>query len=275
MRTSAPMSGYGAREVARMLGLSVGQVRSYVRAGFLDPARGMRGALRFSFSDLVLLRAAKGLVAARIPSRRVKRALALLRAQLPEGRSLRDVHIRAEGDRIVVGDGARRWSPEDGQVLFDFGTAELARRIAPLARKASDATADDLFERGCDLEEADREAAAEAYAKALELDPGHADSHVNLGRLMHEAGDAESAAQHYRCALTSRPDDSTAAFNLGVALEDLGRRAEAISAYQLAVACDPPCPDAHYNLSRIYEHLGQGAPALRHLRTYRALTGKN
>ncbi|MFL5421562.1 MAG: MerR family transcriptional regulator, partial [Myxococcales bacterium] len=107
MRTSAPMSGYGAREVARMLGLSVGQVRSYVRAGFLDPARGMRGALRFSFSDLVLLRAAKGLVAARIPSRRVKRALALLRAQLPEGRSLRDVHIRAEGDRIVVGDGAR------------------------------------------------------------------------------------------------------------------------------------------------------------------------
>src|SRR3954468_17154390 len=103
VRTSAPMSGYGASEVARMLGLSVGQVRSYVRAGFLEPARGTRGALRFSFSDLVRLRAAKGLVAARIPSRRVKRVLARLRDQLPEGRSLRDVHIRAEGDRIVVG----------------------------------------------------------------------------------------------------------------------------------------------------------------------------
>ena len=71
-----------------------------------------------------------------------------------------------------------------------------------------------------------------------------------------------------------RANDSTAAFNLGVALEDLGRRAEAISAYQLAVVGDPPCADAHYNLSRIYEHLGQGAPALRHLRTYRALTGE-
>src|SRR5438105_6202328 len=149
------VTGYGAREVARMLGLSAGQVRSYVRAGFLDPSRSARGEMRFSFSDLVLLRAAKGLVAARIPSRRVKRALARLRAQLPEGRSLRDLHIRAEGDRIVVGDGARRWSPEDGQVLFDFGTAELARRIAPLARKAASASADDFFERGCDLEEAD------------------------------------------------------------------------------------------------------------------------
>jgi len=267
-------TGYGAREVARMLGLSVGQIRSYVRAGFLDPSRSARGEMQFSFSDLVLLRAAKGLVAARIPSRRVKRALSRLSAQLPEGRSLRDVHIRAEGDKIVVGDGARRWSPEDGQVLFDFGTAELARRIAPLARKAKGASADDFFERGCDLEEADPEAAADAYAKALELDPDHADAHVNLGRLMHEAGDAATAAEHYRHALAKRGNDSTAAFNLGVALEDLGRRAEAISAYQLAVQGDPPCADAHYNLSRIYEHLGQGAPALRHLRTYRALTGE-
>jgi len=56
-------------------------------------------------------------------------------------------------------------------------------------------------------------------------------------------------------------------------LEDLGRRAEAIAAYQLAITTDPHCADAHYNLSRLYEHLGQGAPALRHLRTYRALTG--
>jgi tetratricopeptide (TPR) repeat protein len=267
------MTGYGASEVARMLGLSVGQVRSYVRAGFLAPSRGPRGALRFSFSDLVLLRAAQGLVCARIPSRRVKRALRRLRSQLPEGRNLRDVHIRAEGDRIVVGDGARRWTPEDGQVLFDFGTAELARRIAPLARRAANASADDFYERGCDLEEADPRAAREAYAKALDLDPDHAEAHVNLGRLLHESKDPAGAADHYRRALARRGDDATAAFNLGVALEDMGRRAEAISAYQLAIAADPRCADAHYNLSRLYEHLGQGAPALRHLRTYRALTG--
>src|ERR671923_2743940 len=124
------MSGYGAREVAKMLGLSVGQVRAYVRAGFLEPSRGPRGELRFSFQDLVLLRTAQGLVSARIAPRRVRAALRRLRSQLPEGRTLRDVHIRAEGDHIVVGDGARKWSAEDGQVLFDFATAELARRIA-------------------------------------------------------------------------------------------------------------------------------------------------
>src|SRR5438270_10799957 len=99
------MSGYGAREVAKMLGLSVGQVRAYVRAGFLEPDRGPRGELRFDFQDLVLLRTAQGLVSARIPPRRVKAALKKLRQQLPEGRALRGVRIRAEGDRIVVGDG--------------------------------------------------------------------------------------------------------------------------------------------------------------------------
>src|SRR5207253_2558833 len=107
-----------------------------VRAGFLDPARGARGELRFSFHDLVVLRAAKGLVAARIPGRRVKKALQNLRGRLPEGRELRGLRIAAEGDRIVVHDGGARWQADDGQVLFDFETRELLRKVAPLQRKA-------------------------------------------------------------------------------------------------------------------------------------------
>src|SRR5439155_70431 len=106
------MGGYGAREVAKMLGLSVSEVRAYVRAGFLEPTRGPRGALRFSFQDLVLLRTAKGLVSARIAPRRVRSALRKLKEQLPEGRPLRGVHIRAVGDRIVVGDGDASWRPK-------------------------------------------------------------------------------------------------------------------------------------------------------------------
>src|SRR5437879_7840340 len=147
------MSGYAAREVAKMLGLSVGQVRAFVRAGFLAPTRGPRGELRFSFQDLVLLRTAKGLISARIPPRRVRGALRKLKEQLPEGRPLRAVHIHAEGDRIVVGDGDARWSPESGQVLFDFGARELARKVAPLQLKASDANVADWSESGYDLGE--------------------------------------------------------------------------------------------------------------------------
>ena len=263
------MSGYGAREVAKMLGLSLGQVRAYVRAGFLEPTRGPRGELRFSFQDLVLLRTAQGLVSARIAPRRVRSALRKLKERLPEGRPLRGVHIRAEGDRIVVGDGRASWSPESGQVLFDFGTRELARKVAPLRLQARDAP--DWYERGCDLEEAAPDEARDAYRRALDLDPEHADAWVNLGRLLHDAGNPRAAAEHYRRAIELRPDSSTALFNLGVALEDLRMPDEAILAYRTALAADPGCADAHYNLAHLYERRGDPAAALRHLRTYRRL----
>ena len=268
-----------------MLGLSVGQVRAWVRAGFLEPERGARGALRFSFQDLVLLRTAKGLLSARIPPRRVRSALSRLRMLLPEGRSLRGVKIIADGDRIVVGDGDARWQADSGQVLFDFDTAELARKVAPLFLRSTRAgegglreagaaaeSAADWYERGCDLEEAAPAEARAAYRRALELDPAHPDAHLNLGRLLHEAGDATAAAAQYRSALASRPADATAEFNLGVALEDLGQTDDAVAAYARALALDPALADAHYNAARLYEKKGQAARAIRHLRTYKQLT---
>src|SRR3989449_7935912 len=83
------MTGYTTEEVARLLGLSPAQIRSYTRAAFLSPARaaGGRGELRFSFQDLVLLRAAKGLMAARIPAAKIRSSLRRLKQQLPRGRS--------------------------------------------------------------------------------------------------------------------------------------------------------------------------------------------
>lgn len=263
------MSGYGSREVARMLGLTVAQVRAFVRDGFVKPERGDRGALRFSFQDLVLLRTAKGLVNAQIAPRRVKSALRKLRGQLPAGRELRSVHIHADGDRIVVGAGEAQFEAESGQVMFDFGTAELARKVEPLERSAENAGG--WYERGCELEETEPARAREAYEKAVALEPGHADARVNLGRLLHEAGETSAAAEQYRQALAAHPINAVAAFNLGVALEDLRLWEESLLAYQQSLQLDPALADAHYNLFRIYEQRGQGAAALRHLRTYRKL----
>jgi tetratricopeptide (TPR) repeat protein len=270
------VSGYGVSEVAKMLGLSPGQVRSWVRAGFLAPERGPRGELRFSFHDLVLLRTAKELISARIPARRVRQQLEALRERLPEGRPLRTLRIAAEGEMLVVGqDGVRMRA--DGQVLFDFDTAELARKVAPAALEAARAReaahdAEDWYERGCDLEEADASEARACYRRALELDPSHPAAHLNLGRLLHEAGDPRAAAAHYRLALESSEEDATAWFNLGVALEDVRDAEGALEAYTRAVALDPGEEDAHFNAARLYEKRGQKAAAIRHLRAYRKLT---
>ena len=275
------MKGYSTTEVARILELTPRQVRASVRSGLIEPRRGSRGEFRFSFQDLVFLKTARGLFAARIPRRRVRETLEKLRGQLPAGRRLGGVRIAVEGKRIVVSDGSARWQPESGQALFDFGIADLARRAAPVARRAfSEAkeeegatlSAEQWYRWGCELEAAAPEEAAEAYRRALAIDADHADAHVNLGRLLHEAGDAEAAREHYRRALEERPEDATAAFNMGVALEDLGRPADALAAYEKAVALDPRNADAHYNAANLCERLGRPADALRHLKDYRVLT---
>ncbi len=280
--------GYSAAEVAKLIGVSVRQVESYLRAGFLSPARDADGEPRFSFQDVVLLRTAKGLVGARIAPARVKRALARLKQQLPAGRPLTGVAIAAEGNRIVVRDGGARFDPESGQVLFDFRVADLAeaagldggRAIAALEsrrpRKDEAAgAAEDWYQIGCRREdEDDADGAVASYRRAIEADPAHADAHINLGRLLHERGDAAAALLCYERALELKPEDALAAFNLGVALEDAGRLDDAASAYRRALATDPRSADAHYNLAGIYERLGDRAAAIRHLRAYKKLTGR-
>jgi tetratricopeptide (TPR) repeat protein len=274
-----PAHGLNALEAAKLLDLTPAKVRAYVRAGFLDPARGPRGAYRFSFQDIVVLRTAKAL-AEHIPARRVRRALRRLKSQLPSGRPLTGVRISIDGDDVVVRDGATAWKPESGQGVLDFDVADLATKAAPFVRRATgaaqraedDLTAEEWLHVGLDLEPHDLDRARDAYRRALELDPSLADAHVNLGRLLHEAGHVEAAATHYRQALALRPRDSTAAFNLGVALEDQGQAAEAVRAYESAVGADASNADAHFNLAQLMERAGRKAAAIRHLKAYRQLT---
>jgi tetratricopeptide (TPR) repeat protein len=274
------MKCYTTRDVAKLLGLSEAQVRSHARVGYLSPDRGPRNSYRFSFQDLVLLRAAKALSEARLAPRRIRRALRTLTRQLPAGRSLSGLRISSEGDRIVVRDGQESWNPESGQLLLDFHVAELADRAGPTARRLArrarrsdePLTAEQWYSLGVDLESAAPEEARDAYTWAVTLDPRHASARVNLGRWLQEDGHPELAVAEYRAALASQPRHPAAAFNLGTALEELGRRTEAIQAYRRALDADGRFADAHFNLARLYEQSGKRAAALRHLKAYKLLS---
>jgi tetratricopeptide (TPR) repeat protein len=271
---------YGLREVAGLLGLGEGQIRGWVRAGFLEPGRGPRGELRFSFQDLAFLRLVRDLASARVPPRRVRRALDVLKAGLGGGAPLSSLRLAAAGDEVVARREGVVWNAVSGQRLFDF-EAEVTPEVVDLARAAGaeDASlelaeemdAADWYELGCELHEREPEAAREAYERALGLEPELADAHVNLGCVLHDAGKLADAESHYRAALALRADDAVAWFDLGVVLEDQERLADAQAAYASSLGCDPACADAHYNLARIHDRLGDTAAALQHLRAYRAL----
>ena len=87
------MQQYALRDVERLLQMTRGAVLGLVRAGFVTPVRGRRGEYRFSFQDLIVLRTAGALTAARVPTRRITRALRALQRYLAElGAALRPSH---------------------------------------------------------------------------------------------------------------------------------------------------------------------------------------
>ena len=164
------------------------------------------------------------------------------------------------------------------QRAFDFERAPTRRAARvirlPTASAPSERDSDEWYHLGCELEPADPERARAAYDRALALAPAHADAHLNLGCLDHEAGRLADAEVHYRAALAARADDVTARFDLAVVLEDRDRVDEARDAYLACLARDPACAEAHYNLARLCERAGDLAAALRHLVAYRRLIAK-
>jgi tetratricopeptide (TPR) repeat protein len=273
---------FSAEQVAGLLGLAPAQLRSFVRRGVVEPARGPRGELRFTFQDLVFLRVVARLGASRISQRRVERAVRGLRERFPD-QPLSGVRLAANGAEVVVREHDRTWSAESGQYWLRFdGTAPAAApepapsrlSVAPASEPPIEvaATAEGWYVFGCEIEATDADAARDAYARALALDPRLAEAHVNWGCLEHEAGRLEFAEAQYRAALAIRGDDAVAAFNLAVVLEDRGRLAEARSAYERTLALDAGCADAHFNLARLCDQLGEANAALRHLQAYRKLT---
>ena len=154
-----------------------------------------------------------------------------------------------------------------------------SRRAARAARAGGAATVDaveqsatEWFELGYELEATSVDQARDAYQRAIAADGGHADAHLNLGRLLHESGDLASAERHYRHAIEAAPEEATAAFNLGVVLEDLHREVQAIAAYERAMGSDPDFVDAYHNLVRLLEKRGDKAGALRVLKRLRERT---
>src|SRR5688572_9558721 len=114
------MKAYSTREVAGLLGISEQRIRGLVRSGVVAPQSGSQGRLSFSFQDIVLLRTAKGLADAEVPTRPISTSLKALAEQLPANRPLSAVRVQVDGNRVIVRDNSTLWEPETGQTVLDF-----------------------------------------------------------------------------------------------------------------------------------------------------------
>jgi len=269
------MHRYSVREVEKLLGLPRSTIRALTEAGFVSPARGPRNAWLFSFQDLIVLRTAQALAAAKVPHRRITKSLKELRRHLPQEMPLSGLRISAVADRVVVKEGANHWQAESGQYLLAFQGDPVEGSLSVIERvvDAESASAEEWFDRAVALERDDVTAAADAYRQAVEADPASLDARINLGRLLHETEHFAEAERVYRDAIKAGSEDPLLLFNFGVLLEDMDRKTEAMTAYKAALHADPRMADCHYNLALLFEKLEQPKEAIRHMSQYRRLIG--
>jgi tetratricopeptide (TPR) repeat protein len=273
------MHQFGISEVEKLLSLPRSTIYRLIKAGFVSPVRGPRKAYLFSFQDLIILRMAKTLIGANVPTRRITASLKGLRRRLPESMPLSGIAIGAIGNRVVVKQRSCHWQAESGQYLLAFegdptdGSLKVIERAGPAVPNAR-TSAEDWFDKAYALERDGAAAARTAYRRAVAADPTHLSAHINLGRLLHEAGRLEEAESLYRQALAACGNDALLWNNLGVLLTDRDRNQEALQAYEEALHQDPHMANCHYNMALLCEVMKRPKQAIRHMAQYRRLVGK-
>ncbi len=195
----APMQTYSVRDVERVLRLSRSTIRGLIDVGFVKPTRGPRREYRFSFQDLIVLRAARALIEAKVSRRRIRRSLEDLRRHLPETVPLSGLSICAVGDRVVVRDGKSHFQVDDGQYVLGLDVsvengvlrvvehrkraeAPIGRRSAAEATRRTGSTTALELERTAIRDAAHRRVRARRRASIRE----NVAAWINWGRLLHE-----------------------------------------------------------------------------------------
>jgi tetratricopeptide (TPR) repeat protein len=125
--------------------------------------------------------------------------------------------------------------------------------------RSLDRSAASLLERGIQLEQAGRlDDAISAHEKALQLDPGLMQAHVNLISLYGRTGNFQKAEEHYQAALKLNPDKyPDAYYNYGVLLMKEGKLGEAQAEFATALKINPLYADAHNDLGYVLESQGK------------------
>jgi tetratricopeptide (TPR) repeat protein len=276
MSRSASEAPYTMRGIEEMLGFGRSVITGLIDAGFVSPARGARNEYRFTFQDVVLLRTAYQLRAAKIPPRKMLSSLRQLRERLPQELPLSGLRIRAIGNDVAVRTADAGWEAQSGQLLMDFEIAASQGSISFFQRNPDPvepqaATAADWFARAAAADGDDMAAAELAYRQCIALAADFTLAYVNLGALLCETGRSSLAVELYDQAMVSCPESALLHFNRAIALEDQDQVTDALKNYEQCLKLAPDMADAHYNAARLHERLGHAQAAVKHYSAYRRL----
>jgi tetratricopeptide (TPR) repeat protein len=187
---------------------------------------------------------------------------------------LASVHERLEKGLPLRSIVAALRAERHGQLSLDLAPRARGATVLPFRHPSRSDEAEEWFLRGYEQEglPGGEEAAAAAYARALDLDPELVPALINLANLHYSRNELGRARELYQRAAGSGGDAFfQIPFNLGNIAHDLGDYIEARALYERAVRLAPDYADAHFYLALTLEKLGQSGEARPHWRAYRML----
>lgn len=254
------------REVQRILDVTEKQLDYWERLRLVGPKKRW-GERFYDFRDLISLRTAKQLIEQGVPAHRLRRAVVALQQKLSQVEApLTELRILSNGRDVIVEQNGTRLEPLSGQFVLNFDTRELDDRVRVMPERS----AEDWFALALELEAnpLTRAEAIEAYRHALAKNPDRVEVLTNLGALLYDQADFEAAADCFQRAVKLEPRSPLAHYNLGSVLEELGQLEASRNHLREAVRLKADYADAHYNLALVYDKLGAGEEARQHWRGY-------
>jgi len=152
---------------------------------------------------------------------------------------------------------SRIWRNE--ATLFSAMTREAPRAASGFANLAGA------------VREACPDSAIKLYNRAITLDQGYVDAHVNLGILYGQTGDHRQSVHHLRIADELRPGSAQILNNLGLAFLSAGEPESSFTYLDRAVLSAPDMARPYVSRSLALRVLGRDSAALSDLRTALAL----
>ena len=249
--------------LARYRALRDDHLRYLVKCGLIRPVLRTNADTFFAFADLGVIKQANDELEQGVSFRSVVRTLTASR----HGQLAFDFRLDAAPAKIIT---LRRKPADPAPRPMD-----QAANVAALNAVARDAAlAERYFLEGSELDDGDDanlEAAAAAYRRALELDPYLVAAVINLANIHYSRDELVEAQALYERAIGLESDFFEAHFNLGNIYHDLDRFAEAQACYREALRLNPLYADAHFYLAVTFEKIGQSQDARPHWRAYQQL----
>jgi len=255
-------TGYRAKDIARLFGLSEGRVKSWHRSGLVSHVYMENGEPVFGFRELVCFKVIKDLMDKGITPRRMRNFLGQLTRILPESqRPLTELKFTIEGGKLLVRKEGQTFDPR-GQLHMDFSVKKPRAVVSINRRKNAIMSTSEHGGKN------NSERAIFEFEHLLELEPENAHAMVNLGNIYYGIGDTEKARHWYFEALMVDPDHVEGNYNFANLLDEQGEVETAIVFYLKSIRNEATFADAHFNVAVCFHKLGKFDEAKRHLTSY-------